>query len=184
VSKIVVFNGSPRKKGYTSKLLEQAVNGAKSKGAEVIEFDLNNPGIRGCQGCFYCRTHDDGCAVKDYLQPMYKAIIEADAIFFGSPIYYHHISGQSRIWLDRTFPFVDENLEPRYPSKKVLVILSQGNSSEDMGAEAIRFINEFITVYGWKTEDIIQYCGTVDPDMDKFEELSIKAYKAGVKLAY
>ncbi len=50
MSKIVVFKGSPNKNGYTTKLLQQVVKGAKSKGAEVIEFDLNNPGIRGCQG--------------------------------------------------------------------------------------------------------------------------------------
>lgn len=40
------------------------------------------------QDCFYCRTHD-GCALKDYLQPMYEAIKEADAIVFSSPIYYY-----------------------------------------------------------------------------------------------
>lgn len=87
MSKVVIFNGSPRKNGYTSKLLEQVEKGAKSRGAEVIKNDLNDSGIRGCQGCFYCRTHD-GCSINDYLQPMYKAIIEGDAIVFGSPIYY------------------------------------------------------------------------------------------------
>lgn len=61
MSKVVIFKGSPRKKGYATKLLDQVAKGAKSKGAEVIEFDLNDTGIRGCQGCFYCRTHD-GCA--------------------------------------------------------------------------------------------------------------------------
>lgn len=67
MSKVVIFKCSPRKNGYTTKLLDQVAKGAKSKGAEVIEFDLNDAGIRGCQGCFYCRTHD-GCAINDYLQ--------------------------------------------------------------------------------------------------------------------
>ena len=53
MSKVVIFNGSPRKNGYTSKLLKQVEKGAKSKGAEVIEFDLNDSGIHGCQGCYY-----------------------------------------------------------------------------------------------------------------------------------
>ncbi|OOM76081.1 NADPH-dependent FMN reductase [Clostridium sp. BL-8] len=38
MSKVVIFNGSPRKNGYTTKLLEQVAKGAKSKGAEIIEF--------------------------------------------------------------------------------------------------------------------------------------------------
>lgn len=42
MSKVVIFKGSPRKNGYTTKLLDQVAKGAKSKGAEVIEFDLNN----------------------------------------------------------------------------------------------------------------------------------------------
>lgn len=68
MSKVVIFNASPRKNGYNSKLLEQVAKGAESKGAEIIEFNLNDAGIRGCQSCFYCRTHD-GCAINDYLKP-------------------------------------------------------------------------------------------------------------------
>ncbi len=127
MSKVVIFNGSPRKNGYTAKLLEQVAKGAKSKGAEVIEFDLNDSGIRGCQGCYYCRTND-GCAIKDYLQPMYKAIAEAEAIVFGSPIYYHQITGQAKVWLDRTFPMLGDNFAPRHPGKKVITIFAQANS--------------------------------------------------------
>ena len=36
MSKIVIFKGSPRKNGYTTKWLEQVAKGAKSKGTEVI----------------------------------------------------------------------------------------------------------------------------------------------------
>jgi multimeric flavodoxin WrbA len=40
---------------------------------------------------------------------MYEAINEADAIVFGSPIYYYQITGQARVWLDRTFPMLGNN---------------------------------------------------------------------------
>jgi multimeric flavodoxin WrbA len=189
--KIVIFNGSPRKNGYTAKLLEQVAKGAKSKGAEVIEFDLNHSGIRGCQGCYYCRTHD-GCAIKDYLQPMYEAINEADAIVFGSPIYYYKITGQAKIWLDRTFPMVGDNFAPRHPGKKVITIFAQGSPNTEMGAEGINFVNNGLVHYGWKLEDSIQCCGTTnfnsekferyDSNLEKFEELSLRAFKDGEKL--
>ncbi|MBU3202354.1 flavodoxin family protein [Clostridium estertheticum] len=184
MSKIVVFNGSPRKNGYTAKLLEQVVKGAKAKGTEVIEFDLNDPGIRGCIGCYYCRTHA-GCAVKDYLQPMCEAIKEADAIVFGSPIYYYQITGQAKVWLDRTFPMIENDghtITPRYPGKRVITIFAQGNSDPKVGADGIKYITNIFESYGWKLEDSIQFCGTNNPNLQKFEELSLKAFKDGENL--
>ena len=182
MSKVVIFKGSPRKNGYTAKLLEQVAKGAESKGAEVIEFDLNDSGIRGCQGCFYCRTHD-GCATKDYLQPMYEAIIEADAIVFGSPIYYYQITGQAKVWLERTFPMLGDNFAPRHPGKKLITIFAQGNSDPKIGAEGIKFVNDILESYGWKLEDSIHYCGTSsNPDLAMFDELSLRAFKDGENL--
>lgn len=191
MSKVVIFNASPRKNGYTAKLLEQVGKGAKSKGAEVIEFDLNDSGIRGCQGCYYCRTHD-GCAIKDYLQPMYEAINEADAIVFGSPIYYYQITGQAKVWLDRTFPMVGDNFAPRHSGKKSITIFAQGSPNPEMGADGIKAVNNIFAAYGWKLEDSIHCCGTTnfhsekferyDSNLEKFEELSLRAFKAGEKL--
>lgn len=91
MSKIIVFKGSPRKNSYSTKLLEQVAEGAKSKGAEIAVYDLNNPGNRGCQGCFYCRTHE-GCATRDALQPMYKDIAGADGIAVSFPLYFGGIN--------------------------------------------------------------------------------------------
>lgn len=184
MSKIVVFNGSPRKNGYTAKLIEQVVKGAKSKGAEVMEFNLNDPGIRPCQGCGYCRTHD-GCAVNDYLQPMYEAINEADAIVFGSPIYYYQITGQAKIWLDRSFPMIEHDghtTTPRHPGKKVITIFSQGNSDPKVHADGIKYITNIFEAYGWNLEDSIQFCGANNPDSQKLEELSLRAFKDGENL--
>ena len=183
MKKIVIFNGSPRGNGYTAKLLAQVANGAKSKGAEIVEFDLNNSEIRGCQGCFYCRSHD-GCATKDYLQPMYEAISKADAVVFGSPIYYYQITGQSRIWLDRTFPMVGDGFAPRHPDKKAITIFAQGNSNPEVGASAVKFITDiFESTYGWKIEDTIHCCGTNDMNPEVLEELSARAFKDGENLA-
>ncbi|MFT8352945.1 flavodoxin family protein [Clostridium saccharoperbutylacetonicum] len=185
MSKVVIFKGSPRKNGYTTKLLEQVAKGAKSKGAEVIEFDLNDTGIRGCQGCMYCRTHD-GCAIKDYLQPMYEAIKEADAIVFGSPIYYYQITGQAKVWLDRTFPLIEHDghtFTPRHPGKKLITIFAQANPDPKIGAEGIKFANNILEAYGWKLEDSLHYCGASDePDLAMFDELSLRAFKDGENL--
>lgn len=186
MSKVVIFNASPRKNGYNSKLLEQVAKGAESKGAEIIEFNLNDAGIRGCQSCFYCRTHDS-CAINDYLKPMYEAINEADAIVFGSPIYMYQVTGQAKVWIDRTFPLIEHDgssvITPRHPGKKVVTIFTQANSNPEVGAESIKYINTMLNLYGWKLEDNIHVCGAeLVPDSKALEEFSLRAFKAGENL--
>jgi multimeric flavodoxin WrbA len=193
VSKVVIFNGSPRKNGYTAKLLEQVARGSKSEGAEIIEYDLNDSEIRGCQGCFYCRAND-GCAIKDYLQPMYKVINEADAIVFGSPIYAYQITGQAKMWLDRTFPMLGNNFVPRHSGKKLISIFTQGSLNPQMGAESIKVVNNIFEKYGWELVDSIHYCGATDfhsekfdrfnSSVEKFEELSLRAFQGGKNLVH
>lgn len=182
MSKVVIFNGSPRKNGCTAKLLTEIRKGAESQGSQIVTFDLNDPGIKGCQGCYYCRRND-GCATEDYLQPMYQEIIEADAIVVGSPIYYHQISGQVKTWLDRTFPMVaGSKFEPRHPGKKLVTVFSQGNPNKDLFAEGINFLNNILQSYGWELIDSILCFGSNRPEMDITTEQLEKAYQDGVSL--
>jgi multimeric flavodoxin WrbA len=123
---------------------------------------------------------------------MYKAINEADAIVFGSPIYYYQITGQAKNWLDRTFPMVGDNFAPRHSGKKVISIFTQGSPNPEMGAENIKVINNMFAAYGWKLEDSIHCCGTTnfhsekleryDSNLEQFEELSLRAFKDGENL--
>ena len=50
--KIIILNGSPRKKGNTSALVKSFTEGAKSAGNTVTEFFLDSMDIHGCRGCF------------------------------------------------------------------------------------------------------------------------------------
>ncbi len=50
--RIVILNGSPRKKGNTSALVLEFTRGAKEAGHAVTEFFLDSMDIHGCKGCF------------------------------------------------------------------------------------------------------------------------------------
>lgn len=182
MSKIIVFSGSPRKDGCTSRLIEEAVKGARSKGAEVRIYDLNDEGIRGCQGCFYCRSHE-GCSTEDYLQPMYEDLKNADGIILGSPIYFGQITGQAKQWLDRMFPMTDAAFRPRYPGKKAVTILAQGNGDRNMFQAGIQFINGVFSHFGWDLADSLLCCNTGSPDFKLSDELLKQAFAAGELLA-
>lgn len=72
---------------------------------------------------------------------MYKAIAEADAIVFGSPIYYYQITGHAKIWLDHTFSMDGDNFAPRHSGKKLISIFAQGSSNSEIGAEGNKVVN-------------------------------------------
>jgi len=71
--KIIAFNGSPRKKWNTATLLQNALDGAASKGAETELIHLYDLNYKGCISCFACKTLGGKsygkCAVHDDLTP-------------------------------------------------------------------------------------------------------------------
>ena len=87
----MAFNGSPRKKWNTATLLEKALEGAASQGAETELIHLYDLNYKGCISCFACKTIGGKsygkCAVRDDLTPIFRKVEKADAIILGSPIY-------------------------------------------------------------------------------------------------
>lgn len=182
-SKITAFAGSPRKGGFTWALLKEVLRGAEDGGAEVKVYDLNDPGFRGCQGCFYCRSHQ-GCRVDDILQPFFDEVGEVSGIVFASPIYFADISGQGKMWLDRMFPMLDgQSFSPRHPGKRVVDIFTQGDGHADRFQPAIDRLHGFINGFGWKVEETLVCAGTSETGFALPPDLMGKAYAAGRKLA-
>lgn len=181
MSKILAFWGSPRKNGDTAKLMKQVIAGAESEGAEIISYDLNDPSIRGCQGCYYCRTHD-GCATKDGLSSMYEHMKDADGIVASFPIYFGNISGQSKQFVDRLYPMLGGDFKPRHPGKKAVTLYAQANVNKDLCKAAIDINNMFFTAFGWELLDSILSYGNSDPNYSIPQELLDRAFEAGRRL--
>ena len=102
--KIIAVNGSPRRNGNTAELIEQALAGARDNGAETTRVDLYTMDYKGCVSCFYCKRKDRPhgvCALSDALSPLLSELKEADAVIFGSPIYYDNITSGMAAFLER-----------------------------------------------------------------------------------
>jgi len=116
--KVIAFNGSPRKEWNTATLLEKALEGAASQGAETELFHLYDLTFKGCESCFSCKTKGGTsygrCAVKDDLAPILKKVEEADSIILGSPIYFGTVSGEMRSFMERLmFPYLASTDPPQ-----------------------------------------------------------------------
>jgi multimeric flavodoxin WrbA len=111
VMKVVAFNGSPRKKDWnTVTLLENALKGAMSVGAETELVQLYDLRLSGCISCFSCkkisRKENGVCAVQDELTPVLDRIKEADSLIIGTPVYYGAESASTRAFMERLrFPY-------------------------------------------------------------------------------
>jgi multimeric flavodoxin WrbA len=122
--KAIAFNGSPRKKWNTATLLEKALEGAASEGAETELIHLYDLNFKGCRSCFACKTKGGEsygrCATKDDLTSILKKVEEVEAMILGSPVYFGTVSGEMRSFMERLlFPYLTYTAPPRslFPKK-------------------------------------------------------------------
>lgn len=133
--KIVILNGSPRKKGNTSALVRAFTEGAESSGNTVTEFFLDGMDIHGCKGCFGGHSSREcPCVQKDDMDKIYPAVRESEVIVLASPLYYWNMSGQLRTAIDRLFALEegDGNLLRGHDRSALLLMTAEGSSFSDV----------------------------------------------------
>lgn len=115
MKKAVAINGSARADGSTAQLLQAALEGAKTAGAEVEFVQLSDLKGRGCKGCSKCKMlgakNYPDCICKDDIAALIEQLKNADVIFFGSPIHYGHVSS----WMQRLWERMFYTVSPSEP---------------------------------------------------------------------
>jgi multimeric flavodoxin WrbA len=92
--------GSPRKGGNTDQLLDKALEGARSAGAEIRTVYVRDLKMCGCIECGGC-DKTGKCVVEDDMQTVYPLLEEADVIFLASPIFFYSVTAQVKALIDR-----------------------------------------------------------------------------------
>ena len=98
--KLCAIYGSPRKKGNTATLLNAAVQGARSQGAEVVEIHLRKLKIAPCMEIYGCKKNGE-CSIKDDFQAARDAVMASKGIMIASPIFFYSVSAQIKTFMDR-----------------------------------------------------------------------------------
>jgi multimeric flavodoxin WrbA len=115
--KVLAINGSPRKKWNTATLLEKALEGAASQGAETELIHLYDLDFKGCTSCFACKLKGGKsygkCAMNDGLTPVLEKLVDMHALLLGSPIYFGTVTGEMRSFMERLlFPYLTYTQPP------------------------------------------------------------------------
>ena len=102
--KVVAINGSARKNGNTSILIEKVFEPLREAGIECQQVQLAGHTVRGCRACFKCSSKKNNhCSFEeDIVNECIDKMIAADAIILGSPVYVTDVSSEMKALIDRT----------------------------------------------------------------------------------
>jgi len=92
--------GSPRIKGNTDLLLDEALRGAESKGAEVEKIIVDQLKISPCREYYGCQK-DGNCVIRDDMDDIYPKLLNADRVIVASPMFFYGLSSQIKALIDR-----------------------------------------------------------------------------------
>ena len=99
--KILIINGSPRKKGLISQMLDIMRQEAEQRGDEVQVVYTNDLTVKPCTGCMVCRTKLKCSMAEDDSQRVLRMMQDSDAVIMGAPCYWGNIPGQMKLLFDR-----------------------------------------------------------------------------------
>lgn len=111
--KILVLNGSPKKKSDTMHLTNAFVKGIMNQGEHDVEIiNVIEKEIKPCIGCFACWKMLNGkCIQKDDQNEILGKIVSADVIIWSFPLYCYSMPSHLKAVSDRTIPLAKMSMK-------------------------------------------------------------------------
>ena len=210
--KVIAINGSPRKTWNTAQLLQNALDGAASQGAETELIHLYDLDYKGCTSCFACKLKGGKsygrCTIRDSLTPVIEKIEEVDALILGSPLYFGTVTGMMRCFMERLlFPYLTYTnpptslLQKKIPTAYMYTMNVSEQIMKEAGYQVHVSTNEHImermfgsceSIFAFETRQFEDYSKMVfsyfDPEErvkkadEQFPKDCKKAFNLGVRL--
>ncbi len=177
--KLVVLTGSPHKKGTSALLADEFIRGAKESGHEIYRFDAAFACVHPCIGCDACETGKKPCVFKDCMTELYPKLKEADMVVFVSPLYYHGLSSQIKMAIDR-FHGIDSEL--RGADKKAMLIVTAADRRRSIMDGAVGTYREMLRYLKWQDAGTLLAYGCYYREAIEKTEYPEKAYRMGKEL--
>lgn len=187
MKKAIIIIGSPRKHSNTEILANEAQKGLEDSGISCEKFYLNDMQIKGCQACYYCKKNNVAeCAIKDDMQQIHKSMQRSDGIIVATPIYFSDVTAQTKIWLDRLFPYIGMDLSPKMPAgKKAAFVFTQNQPNTYLFETHLNTFMNMVGLTGFEVKGSV-IAANLDkgykPMVTEKRELLEKAYHLGKNL--
>lgn len=161
--KIMVFEGSPNKRGSSNLLTTEFIHGAKAAGHLVQTVDAAHAEIHPCTGCIHC-GYEGPCVQKDEMNRIREMILDADMLVFVTPVYYYGMSAQLKTLVDRFCAFNSSIQRKRMKSALLAVACDDDN-------------------WTFKAMGMVLGAGCGTPEMTRRSKFPKLAYELGKRLS-
>lgn len=176
--KVMALMGSPRKSGYTAKLLGTLLR-EFPKGTQIEIVNLYELNPIPCNACGYCKA-GNGCSKKD-LEEFFKKFETADVIIFATPIYFMGVPAPMKALIDRFQRYYEARFRrnvkhPIEKRRKAALIVTSGSDGE-IGYEVVKhqLLQAFsvlnIELGGAMLARNTDKCGVDNTDIEKAKSL-------------
>jgi len=175
--------GSPRKDGNTAILVGRILEGARDQGAEVVTVFLRDLEIRECDGCHAC-WEGKTCSKKDDMQSLYGKIAAADALIFGTPVYWYGPTALMKGFLDRFVYFNSPDHRPKIRGKSAVLAVPYEETGPDTPAPLVALFQKSFQYLEMNLVAIILAPGVGEKkDILAKQVVLERAYSVGADLA-
>jgi multimeric flavodoxin WrbA len=182
---VLIFNGSPRKKGNSAILADEIARGVRESGNNAEVIRLNDLNLHPCQGCDACqKAQNFRCVQKDDMNDLYVKLLAADALVITSPIYWFAVSAQTKMFIDRLYALGNPKGHGLKGKKFAAALIYGDVDPYKSGAvNAIGSLRDAMNYIQCPIVDILYGTAENPGDILKNEELMKNAYKLGKKIA-
>lgn len=97
---VLIVSASFRENSNSHALCEEVARGVEAAGNKAEIVRLKGKTIGFCTGCYACQKLQR-CVIEDDANGIVEKICKADAVVFGTPVYYFSVAGQLKALFDR-----------------------------------------------------------------------------------
>jgi multimeric flavodoxin WrbA len=148
--RILGVSSSPRLGSNTAILVNAALEGASTIEGVTTKFvSLHGKHISPCVACDQCPVEGTYCVLKDDMQEIYKALLWADGMVFGTPVYFQTLNAQMKSLMDRCRPLVRLGSVLRFKIGGALAVGGGRNHGQEFAIHAVQdyfSVNNMLTV--------------------------------------
>jgi len=190
MKKILAIYGSPRRKGNTTLLLNQAVQGALDTGAQVEKIVLRDLKMSPCLEIYGCKE-TGRCVIQDDFQKVYDQLLASHGLMLASPIFFYTVSAHTKILMDRCQSlwvkkyWIDKiprgQRDPRRKGLFISVGATRGKKLFDGTLLTVRYFFDVLDTELWKT--LLYRELDLEGDVSKHPEYLQEAFEAGKTFA-
>ncbi len=166
---ILVLNGSPKKKGIVSEILNHIQKSMDPK-HNIERIEIYDSVMKPCIACMKCRSTGTCLFPEDDAHKIGNKLKNADGIVIGTPTYWGNMSSQLKVLFERIVPLIMKEQDRGFPLKlqkgKPAVIVTSCTTPwplnwilpESRGA--VQSVSEVLNYGGYKIKGIIVKSGS------------------------